>query len=320
MLTQLLATMYQVFLPISLPVIGGVLLRRFRRLDTKPLATLSLYVLTPSIVFTTLLHADISLGDVGHTISFSLLSLVILWLVAVMLSRVLQLNPQEQAGLTMISTFTNCVNYGLPLVLLAFGQLGLDKASVYVIGQMIIVNTVGVFFAARSHFSVRHAVYSVFRLPAIYAAMIATILRLNGLSLPTALDEGFAMLAAAYSPVALAVLGAQMIHVGVTNVNASSNDPAQLAAQVAPTRRALWAGLSLRIIAAPLLSWLLLRLLGIDGILFNVLFILTSMPTAVNAVILAEQFGAAPRLVSRCILWTTLSSIVVLPVLIYILQ
>ncbi|MEW4371529.1 AEC family transporter [Paenibacillus kandeliae] len=319
MLTQLLSTMYQVFLPISLPVIGGVLLRRFRGLDTKPLATLSLYVLTPSIVFNTLLHADISLGDVGHTISFSLLSLIILWLIAIVLSRALHLNAQEQAGLTMISTFTNCVNYGLPLVLLAFGQLGLDKASVYVIGQMIIVNTVGVFFAARSHFSVRHAVYSVFRLPAIYAAIIASVLRMNGVSLPTALDEGFAMLAAAYSPVALAVLGAQMMNVGISNVPVG-NDSAQLAAAAAPTRRAFWAGLSLRIVAAPLLSWLLLWLLGIDGILFNVLFILTSMPTAVNAVILAEQFGAAPRLVSRCIVWTTLSSIIVLPVLIYILQ
>lgn len=311
---NLLHTLYQVFLPISLPVIGGILLKRFRNLDSKPIATMSLYVLTPAIVFNTLLHADISIQDIGTTISFSLLSLVLLWAIAIGLSRILRLNQEEQAGLTLISTFTNCVNYGLPLVLLAFGQLGLDKASVYVIGQMIIVNTVGVFFAARSQFSVKQAGMAIFRLPAIYATVIAILLRVTDLSLPGALDSGFAMLAAAYSPVALVVLGTQMITMGTT----SSTIPAERT--ISSSNRAFWAGISIRLVGAPLLSWLLLTLLHVEGILFSVLLILTSMPTAVNAVILAGQFNAAPKLVSRCILWTTLASFIVMPVLIVWLQ
>lgn len=314
MIMNLLHTLYQVFLPISLPVIGGILLKRFRNLDSKPIAAMSLYVLTPAIVFNTLLHADISLQDIGTTISFSLLSLVLLWAIAIGLSRILRLNQEEQAGLTLISTFTNCVNYGLPLVLLAFGQLGLDKASVYVIGQMIIVNTVGVFFAARSQFSVKQAGMAIFRLPAIYATVIAILLRITDLSLPGALDSGFAMLAAAYSPVALVVLGTQMITMGTT----SSTIPAERT--ISSSNRAFWAGISIRLVGAPLLSWLLLTLLHVEGILFSVLLILTSMPTAVNAVILAGQFNAAPKLVSRCILWTTLASFIVMPVLIVWLQ
>jgi predicted permease len=311
---NLLHTLYQVFLPISLPVIGGILLKRFRNLDSKPIATMSLYVLTPAIVFNTLLHADISLNDIGTTISFSLLSLVLLWAIAIGMSRILQLNKEEQAGLTLISTFTNCVNYGLPLILLAFGQLGLDKASVYVIGQMIIVNTVGVFFAARSQFSVKQAGLAIFRLPAIYATLIAVILRVTDIALPTALDSGFVMLAAAYSPVALVVLGTQMISVGSTSATVTANQTTQ------SSNRAFWAGLSIRLLVAPLLSWLLLTWLQVEGILFSVLLILTSMPTAVNAVILAGQFNAAPKLVSRCILWTTLASFILMPVLIVWLQ
>lgn len=314
MIMNLLHTLYQVFLPISLPVIGGILLKRFRNLDSKPIATMSLYVLTPAIVFNTLLHADISLNDIGTTISFSLLSLVLLWAIAIGMSRILQLNKEEQAGLTLISTFTNCVNYGLPLVLLAFGQLGLDKASVYVIGQMIIVNTVGVFFAARSQFSVKQAGLAIFRLPAIYATLIAVILRVTDIALPTALDSGFVMLAAAYSPVALVVLGTQMISVGSTSATVTANQTTQ------SSNRAFWAGLSIRLLVAPLLSWLLLTWLQVEGILFSVLLILTSMPTAVNAVILAGQFNAAPKLVSRCILWTTLASFILMPVLIIWLQ
>jgi predicted permease len=46
------------------------------------------------------------------------------------------------------------------------------------------------------------------------------------------------------------------------------------------------------------------------------LFILAGMPVAVNAVILAEKFNASPKFVSKCILWTTLISFIVLPFMI----
>lgn len=197
------------------------------------------------------------------------------------------------------------MNYGLPLVLLAFGQLGLDKASVYVIGQMIIVNTVGIFFAARSEFTVKDAILSVFRMPSIYAAGIAIALHASNLSLPEALDGGISMLAAGYSPVVLAILGAQMLRPKGATVPWLPN-----------VRRAFWTGLVVRLAAAPILSWLILTALQVEGTLFSVLLILASMPTAVNAVILAEQFNASPQFVSRCILWTTAASMLMLPVMI----
>lgn len=306
MFNSFLLTLYHVFLPISLPVIGGILLKRFKNWDTRPLSTFSLYILSPALIFDTLLHADITWTDVTGTFWFSIINLIALWALAELLSRVFHLGASEKAGLTLVSTFTNCVNYGLPLVLLAFGQLGLDKASVYVIGQMIIVNTVGIFFAARSEFTVKNAILSVFRMPSIYAAAIAIILRASNLSLPVALDGGITMLAAGYSPVVLAILGAQMLRPRGGSVEPWKPN----------VRKAFWTGLVVRLAAAPVLSYLILTALQIEGTLFSVLLILASMPTAVNAVILAEQFNASPQFVSRCILWTTAASMVILPIMI----
>ncbi|GGF93203.1 hypothetical protein GCM10010912_42750 [Paenibacillus albidus] len=155
MIQSVLSTLYEVIVPLSIPVIAGALLGRFKNLDTKPLLVLYLYFLSPAIILDTLASADISFDDVYKTLAFSLINLLFLWALANGLGRILKLAPPEAAGLTLVSTFTNSVNYGLPLVLLAFGQLGLDKASVYVIGQMVIVNTIGVYFAARSQFSGR---------------------------------------------------------------------------------------------------------------------------------------------------------------------
>lgn len=281
------------------------MLKRFKNWDTRSLSTFSLYILSPALIFNTLLHAEITWTDVTSTFWFSIINLIALWALAELLSRIFRLGASEKAGLTLVSTFTNCVNYGLPLVLLAFGQLGLDKASVYVIGQMIIVNTVGIFFAARSEFTVKDAILSVFRMPSIYAAGIAIALRASNLSLPDTLDGGISMLAAGYSPVVLAILGAQMLRPKGATVPWLPN-----------VRRAFWTGLVVRLAAAPILSWLILTALQVEGTLFSVLLILASMPTAVNAVILAEQFNASPQFVSRCILWTTAASMLMLPIMI----
>ncbi|ULO07738.1 AEC family transporter [Paenibacillus sp. 19GGS1-52] len=303
MIQTVLLTLYQVIVPLSIPVIAGALLGRFKNLDTKPLLTLYLYFLSPAIILDTLATADISFDDVYKTLAFSLLNLFLLWALANVLGTILKLAPPELAGLTLVSTFTNSVNYGLPLVLLAFGQLGLDKASVYVIGQMVIVNTLGVYFAARSQFSVKNAVKSVFSLPAIYAAILALGLRALHLHMPHEVASGVAMVAGAYSPVVLAILGAQMVKVRVAQVERK-------------LQSAFWTGLTVRLFLAPLIAYLGLTLLHITGPLFSVLLILASMPVAVNAVVLAERFNASADLVSRCILWTTLASFIVLPILI----
>ncbi|TDF93305.1 AEC family transporter [Paenibacillus piri] len=307
MLQTFLSTIYQVFLPISLPVIGGALLRRFRGMDTKPISMLALYVLSPALIFTALFKAQISWSDITDTILFTVINIVVLWGAAIAVGKMLALPAGERAGLTMVSTFTNSVNYGLPLVLLALGQAGLDKASVYVIVQMIIVNTLGIYFAARSQFTVKNAILSVFKMPSIYAAALAAIARLTELHMPEALYKGFTLMADSYSPVVLAILGAQMI--GVKRETLPPNH-----------KKAFWAGIVIRLVAAPALAYAVLICLSVKGTLFDVMFILASMPAAVNAVLLAEQFNAAPQFVSRCILWTTLASFIVLPVILMVLR
>lgn len=261
MLQAIFTTMIQVILPLSIPVIAGALLARFKGLETRHLLTFALYFLMPGIVFNTIYTAQVSFTDVYKTVLFCLLNLILLWAVAKIAGKIFKLPAQEVAGLTLISTLTNSVNYGLPLVLLAFGQAGLDKASIYVIIQMITVNTVGVYFAARSSFSIKNAVKSVFSLPAIYATLLAILLRAAAVSLPEGLATGIEMVAKAYSPVVLAILGIQMV--SVKNYKLEGN-----------LKAAFWSGMTIRTLISPLLACLTAYILGIGGVLFSVLVIL----------------------------------------------
>ena len=307
MIQNLFSTLFQVIVPLSLPVIAGALLSRFKQLEIKPLLTLVLYYLTPVLIFHTLMKAEVSHRDVYLIFSYSLLSLVLLWALANGLGKLLKLPANDIAGLTLISAFTNSVNYGIPLVLLAFGQLGLDKASVYIVLQMVIVNTVGIYFAARSHFNMKNAVKSVFSLPAIYAALLALLFRTFHLSLPSGIASGVSMIAQAYSPVVLAILGVQMMNVETDKLERK-------------TQTTFWTGMGIRLLIAPLIALFCLYLLNIKGTLHSVLLVLACMPVAVNAGILAQKFDASPKIVTKCILWTTLLSFIVLPFIIVLVK
>jgi predicted permease len=303
MIQTVFSTLFQVIVPLSIPVIIGALLARYKNLETKPLLTVSLYYLSPALILDTLMKAQVSHNDIYMTLAFSLLNLLFLWAIAKITGKLLKLPAPETSGLTLVSSFTNSVNYGLPLILLAFGKLGLDKASIYVISQMVIVNTIGVYFAARSQFSVKNAFKSVFSLPSIYAAILALVLRSFDLTLPSGIAEGVSMIANAYSPIVLAILGAQMVSVKVAKLERN-------------VQLSFWAGMIVRLLLSPIIALACLSILHVKGILHSVLFILACMPVAVNAVILAEKFDASPKFVSKCILWTTLLSFVVLPFMI----
>ncbi|HEY1214631.1 MAG TPA: AEC family transporter [Bryobacteraceae bacterium] len=305
LLQSFIYTLYQVFLPISFPIIAGALLKKLQGLETKSLSIIALYVLGPGLIFNALYKAELSYSDMYKTLAFSVLNLGLLWGISVLCARIFSLSNEERSGLTLASAFTNSINYGLPLVLLAFGKIGLDKASVYVIIQTLIVNTLGIYFAARSHFTIRQAIRSIFKMPTVYAAAAALLLRLLHTGLPGVVDQGVIMLANAYSPVVLCILGAQMM---------------SMRSAALPRTKALYIGLIVRLLAAPFIASAILYALGVNGVLFAVLMILASMPSAVNSVMLAEQFHSAPKLVSKCILWSTLASFILLPILIRILS
>src|SRR6476646_8474228 len=95
-----LTTLYQVLVPISIPVIAGWLLRKYQNLDTKPLLTLTLYLLSPALIFNVLTKSHIVSGVIMQTLTFCLLNLLLLWMVANVWGRLLKMSSSDLAGLT----------------------------------------------------------------------------------------------------------------------------------------------------------------------------------------------------------------------------
>ena len=76
----------------------------------------------------------------------------------------------------------------------------------------------------------------------------------------------------------------------------------------------------LRLLLIPIVVWIVLRLLGIDSFITDVSVVLAGMPAASLTAVLAEKYDGDVELASRCIVVSTLLSVITVPLLCMLLN
>ncbi|WP_010632029.1 AEC family transporter [Sporolactobacillus vineae] len=280
----------------------GFMLQKRRPIDTKLLADISLYILAPALILYALAGAHLQGKSVMQIFFFTLIMTVLLYGLATITAKLARISVSERQGLTLTTLFSNANNYGLPVLLLAFGSRGFALGAIYVVGQVVLVNVLGMYLASRTKLNGGQAIVHILKTPLIYACLAGLLLDLLQLPLPVGTDTAVKMLGAAYPVLVLMILG---IKLGST----------QLAGLRSST---VWIGIILRLVAVPVLAKLVLVALGIHGLLASVLFVEASMPAAINTVTLAEKFDGDSETISLVVSITTILSFVYLPLFIAI--
>lgn len=300
----------EVLLPITIVIAAGYALRRAFPLDLRSLNRMSLYVLTPALVFATLLRTDL---PGGAAVQLSVQMLVVLGVsasCAYLLAGPLGLTNAQRSGFLLVATFMNSGNYGLSATRFAFGDTGFQYAIVGYLIQAIMSQTWAVYLASAGQNNRRAALRHVFRLPVIYATLLAVALRLLGIHLDEAdglvavgVFRGVRLLADATLPVLLLILGMQLHH-----------------RQPLTSFKPLGVATALRLGVSIPVAYGVGLLVGLSGLPLQVGVLQAAMPTAVNMTILALEFDAWPEFVSNGVIVTTLASLVTLTALIAVLR
>jgi predicted permease len=307
---DLLSAFSEVLLPVVLVVVLGYLLRRAFPLDTRTLNRVSLYVLTPCLVFVTLLRTDVAGGEAVLLTAQMLLVMLATTACAFLVAVPLRLAGPQRSGFVLTTTFMNSGNYGLSISRYAYGDIGFQYAVVGYLTQAILSQTLAVYLASAGRASRRAALGAIFRLPLIYAALAGIGLRLLGLrldegngALALGLFRGLRMLADAALPTLLLILGTQL----------ANRQP------VAARGALAMAGLVRLVLSIPL-AYLIGSALGLSGMPLSVGTMQAAMPTAVNMIVLAVEFDAWPEFVSNGVVLTTIGSLLSLTLLIAVLR
>jgi predicted permease len=303
---DLLAAFSEVLLPVIVVVAVGYLLRRSFPLDARSLNRVSLYGLTPCLVFVTLLRTDVAGAEATRLMLQMALVMLATTLCAFLAAIPFRLVGSRRSGFLLTTTFMNSGNYGLSVSRFAFGDIGCQYAVIGYLVQAILSQTLAVYLASAGTTSHRTALGKVFRLPLIYAVLIALGLRFVGIrldesngSLAIGLFRGLRLLADAALPILLLILGTQLAD-----------------RQRVQSGSLLATAAFLRLVVSIPLAYGIGRLLGLSGLPLYVGTIQAAMPTAVNMIVLAAEFDAWPEFVSNGVVLTTIGSLISLTVLI----
>lgn len=197
-------------LPVMVVAGAGAIIGGLTETDTGPLNTITLYVLLPSLIFHSLVTTSIPIGTalkVGAGVGLYTLVMISL---AVVITRVRGHGRNAVSALVLGSTFTNAANYAIPVAAFAFGPVGRSAAVLFVIAQNVMMYTVGVYVASRSQSASRAAASEIFRLPLMYAVVVAILAKWVGFVPTGTVLETVRFTGEAAIPVMLLILGIEL--------------------------------------------------------------------------------------------------------------
>jgi hypothetical protein len=300
LLVDILVTIFiRVILPVFVMIAVGYIAGRLLSFDLKTLSRFGLYVLVPCLAFTAMARTTISAAEFGQIVVFYLLTLLPLYGISELTARTLRLDRAATSSFHISILFTNCVNVGFPILLLAYGQGSVERGVIYMIVMQIVLQTFGVYLAARGKADIRAALGRVAQMPGMYAMGLGLIVNAAAIQIPATILDPLKLIGDSILPFLLVVLGMQLATVSLRGQ--------WLAALVATI---------IRLVVAAGVSIVVANLIGLQGVTRQAMILENSMPTAIFGVALAQEFDTAPDLITTVIFISTLVSMFTLTVLI----
>jgi malate permease and related proteins len=287
----LAATFANNILPIILLSGAGFALGKLLHIDPRSLGRVVFYVFSPVLIFDLLVQNQLKLTDAAVVIAFATCFVLLIGALTFALGTFFRLERPALVAILITTMFANTGNYGLPLVSFAFGEEALSYASIYFVTVTVLFYTFGVVLASLGHMSIREALLGLFRIPLVYAAVLAILINLVNIEVPTPIMRTVELAAGGTIPLMLILLGVQL-----TQVEFSGN------------QRALQLSVALRLLVAPLIALLFADLFGLQGFARQASVTEASMPSIVSSTVLATEYNLDARLVTAAVFISTLLS------------
>ena len=295
---MLLNILWQIIAPVFMVAALGYIFARWKSAELRPISQITLYVLSPCLVFSSLSSIELAAEDIGRMVLFAILGMLGMLIVSWPVQKGLRLHAQDRSGFLLATLFTNSGNFGIPLNLFAFGEAGQQIAVVYFAMSALLTTSVGVYIASSGRAGFRQAMLEVLKVPIVYAALLGLGANLMAVSLPEPVMKAIHLTGEAAVPLMLLVLGMQLSRTSLASAGIK-----------------VGAASILRLMAGPAVVVLVAGLVGINGLARQVAIIQISMPTAVMTTILANEYESAPDLVAGTVFTDTLLSVASLTLL-----
>lgn len=301
-MSELLNLFLNNLLPVFLAAGTGYLLSKAFNIEPRPVSQILFYIFSPCLVFDLLTKSPLNNGDILRMALFASTLLLLTGGLTWLAGKALRLERRLLAGVLLTAIFMNAGNYGLPVVLFAFGETALKYASLFFVTVSMISYTLGVLIASMGSASLSKSLTNLLKVPAIYAVILAVVFLRTGWTVPTYLNRTIQLLSDAAIPTMLVLLGLQF-------------------------RSIRWKGYAvplllvngIRLAVGPLIAITISPLFALNQAASLAAILEAGMPSAVLTTVLATEYDAEPSFVTAAVFSSTLLSIFTLtPLLAYL--
>ncbi len=298
-----MTAMLPAIIAVGVIVILGMIAGRTLNLDQRTLSQLIIYILAPALVVDSLYKTQMALDKAIAIMAVLVITSVTLYSLVWLINRLRPLPTPIHKSLLLAAMLPNNGNIGLPLVAFSLGEKGLERAVIYLIGSSILL--FGIMPPLLSsdqhtgHFGQRlqKSLKTTLQLPLTWAIAGGIVLKLLQLKLPNNLETTLHQLGQASIVLSLLLLGIQLSRTRF------ALQPFELSI------------LPLRLLIGPGIAFIAASCLHLSGLDLHVVVLQSAMPVAINAVVLATEFGGDPAKVSRSVVATTAFALITLPII-----
>lgn len=291
-------------LPVALLIAAGVLAGRLswiRPGAVKDLSNLVFLLLTPALLFRTM--SQVRLEELDFKPVAAYFVAVVLLFGGILL---LQGFNRRSAMMALAGTFSNTVMIGVALINLLFGAEGLVTLLTLVSVHALVLLTTATLLlemaVQRERTADRGALGQLrWTLRTLAKALRATLLHpvplpillglafaQTGLVIPEVIDKPLALLANAFAPLALVLVGVTLAFTPVGRY---------------------WRGAlilaGVKNLLHPLLVWALCQLFGLEGLPMTVMVVAAALPIGANVFLFSQRYGVAEELVTASVAVST---------------
>ncbi|MDI9500335.1 MAG: AEC family transporter [Bacillota bacterium] len=272
---------------------------------SKKLSELLLKITNPLLVLSAF-QMDFS-PDIMNNVLLVFIFAVVANLVSILLGQVLFVRQKNEIKKIMKFTavYSNCGFMGFPVLESLFGRTGILYGSIYVAVFNIFLWTNGMAIFSSSEKLNRDSIKKIVLNPGIITVLIGIVLFMLSIRLPGPVAEAVDLVGSMTIPLSMLIVGAT----------------------VAGSRfKELFRGLDIyyitavRLVLMPLIAFAALKILGFPEMLMTICVLLIAMPAAATTTIFAELYDSDSVFASRVVVFTTLASIVTLPLMMLLIQ
>jgi predicted permease len=274
-------------IPVFLLIAAGFVFAHWKKISLAAVTEIVVYLGTPSLVFSSLASKPLFAGDI---IELSAGILLIFVAVGLLIRLYFLLWSFSSRGFTLPTLFMNAGNMGIPLALFAFGQEGMQRATLLYVIITFLQYSLGIYILnGRGNWT------EIFRLPLIYAAIAGISFNLAQIKIPELLLQPVIMLGQATIPIMLLSLGYRLHEV----------ESLQLGHALGGALLRIFGGFAAANIAVHLIS--------AEGVNRQVLLLYGALPAAVVNFILTEKYRQDPGLAASIVVLSTFISVFTIP-------